>query len=210
MRASDPGSSRSTRSTCSTTNAGASCRSAFRVPSRSRRATGEGLEALGDAIEARFLATLRPMELLVPYDEGGSLSELHDLAGDLEREDTAEGVRVRARVPAAAAAALRALCAGRRSPARVIVRFRRLSDSARPPTRAHDGDAGHDLHAAEAAALGPGERASVGTGIAVAIPEGHAGLVLPRSGLAARHGISLVNAPGLIDPATAASCGYSC
>jgi dUTP pyrophosphatase len=81
----------------------------------------------------------------------------------------------------------------------VIVRFRRLSDSARPPTRAHDGDAGYDLHAAEAAALGPGERASVGTGIAVAIPEGHAGLVLPRSGLAARHGISLVNAPGLID-----------
>jgi dUTP pyrophosphatase len=81
----------------------------------------------------------------------------------------------------------------------VIVRFRRLSDSARPPARAHDGDAGYDLHAAEAAALGPGERASVGTGIAVAIPEGHAGLVLPRSGLAARHGISVVNAPGLID-----------
>jgi dUTP pyrophosphatase len=81
----------------------------------------------------------------------------------------------------------------------VIVRFRRLSDSARPPTRAHDGDAGYDLHAAEAAALGPGERASVGTGIAVAIPEGHAGLVLPRSGLAARHGISVANAPGLID-----------
>ena len=81
----------------------------------------------------------------------------------------------------------------------MIVRFRRLSDSARPPTRAHVGDAGYDLHAAEAAALGPGERASVGTGIAVAIPEGHAGLVLPRSGLAARHGISVVNAPGLID-----------
>lgn len=81
----------------------------------------------------------------------------------------------------------------------MIVRFRRLSDSARPPTRAHDGDAGYDLHAAEAAALGPGERASVGTGIAVAIPEGHAGLVLPRSGLASRHGISVVNAPGLID-----------
>ena len=81
----------------------------------------------------------------------------------------------------------------------MIVRFRRLSDSARPPTRAHDGDAGYDLHAAETAALGPGERASVGTGIAVAIPEGHAGLVLPRSGLAARHGISVVNAPGLID-----------
>ena len=81
----------------------------------------------------------------------------------------------------------------------MIVRFRRLSETARPPARAHDGDAGYDLHAAEPAKLGPGERASVGTGIAVAIPDGHAGLVLPRSGLAARHGISVVNAPGLID-----------
>jgi GTP-binding protein HflX len=65
--------------------------------------TGEGLERLSEAIESRFLATLRPMELLLPYEEGGSLSELHELAGELEREDTAEGVRVRARVPAAAA-----------------------------------------------------------------------------------------------------------
>jgi dUTP pyrophosphatase len=81
----------------------------------------------------------------------------------------------------------------------VILRFRRLSEAARPPARAHDGDAGYDLHAAEPALLGPGERATVGTGIAVAIPPGHAGLVLPRSGLAARHGISVVNAPGLID-----------
>jgi dUTP pyrophosphatase len=81
----------------------------------------------------------------------------------------------------------------------VILRFRRLSEAARAPARAHDGDAGYDLHAAEPATLGPGERASVGTGIAVAIPDGHAGLVLPRSGLAARHGISVVNAPGLID-----------
>jgi dUTP pyrophosphatase len=81
----------------------------------------------------------------------------------------------------------------------VILRFRRLSEAARPPARAHDEDAGYDLHAAEPARLGPGERATVGTGIAVAIPPGHAGLVLPRSGLAARHGISVVNAPGLID-----------
>jgi GTP-binding protein HflX len=66
--------------------------------------TGEGLDALEERIEARFLATLRPMELLVPYDEGGRLSELHDLAGEIERIDTADGVRVRARVPAAAAA----------------------------------------------------------------------------------------------------------
>ncbi len=67
------------------------------------------------------------------------------------------------------------------------------------PTRAHEGDAGLDLYAAEAASIGPGERASIGTGISVAIPEGHAGLVLPRSGLAARHGITIPNAPGLID-----------
>ena len=65
--------------------------------------TGEGLDDLREAIEARFLASLRPMDLLVPYEEGGRLSELHDLAGEMEREDTAEGVRVRARVPISAA-----------------------------------------------------------------------------------------------------------
>jgi dUTP pyrophosphatase len=81
----------------------------------------------------------------------------------------------------------------------MILRFRRLADGACPPARAHEGDAGLDLHAAEGAVIGPGERASVGTGVAVAIPEGHAGLVVPRSGLAARSGISVVNAPGLID-----------
>jgi dUTP pyrophosphatase len=75
----------------------------------------------------------------------------------------------------------------------------RLDPRAILPTRAHPGDAGLDLHALEPAELEPGERASIPTGIAVAIPEGYAGLVLPRSGLAARHGISLVNAPGLID-----------
>jgi len=81
----------------------------------------------------------------------------------------------------------------------VTLRFRRLSAAARPPAQAHEGDAGYDLHAAEAVTIGPGERASVATGIAVAIPAGQAGLVVPRSGLAARHGISVVNAPGLID-----------
>jgi GTPase len=65
--------------------------------------TGEGLEELRSAIEARFLATLEPMELLVPYDEGGRLSELHEVAGEMHREDTASGVRVRARVPAGVA-----------------------------------------------------------------------------------------------------------
>jgi dUTP pyrophosphatase len=81
----------------------------------------------------------------------------------------------------------------------VILRWRRLVPEARPPARAHDGDAGFDLHAVEHATIQPGARASIGTGIAVAIPDGHAGLVLPRSGLAQRHGIALVNAPGLID-----------
>lgn len=75
----------------------------------------------------------------------------------------------------------------------------RLRDDALLPTRAHEGDAGLDLYAADTATIGPGERATVATGIAVEIPEGYAGLVLPRSGLAARHGIALVNAPGLID-----------
>jgi dUTP pyrophosphatase len=81
----------------------------------------------------------------------------------------------------------------------MILRYTLLAEGARPPTRAHDGDAGLDLHAAEEVTIGPGERASVGTGLAVAIPEGYAGLVIPRSGLAARHGIGVVNAPGLID-----------
>lgn len=67
------------------------------------------------------------------------------------------------------------------------------------PTRAHPGDAGLDLYSIEGGHIGPGERWSLGTGIAVEIPEGHAGLVLPRSGLAREHGITLVNSPGLID-----------
>jgi dUTP pyrophosphatase len=75
----------------------------------------------------------------------------------------------------------------------------RLRDDAILPSQAYDGDAGLDLAACDRVELGPGERAVVGTGLAVAIPEGSAGLVLPRSGLAARHGLTIVNAPGLID-----------
>jgi dUTP pyrophosphatase len=67
------------------------------------------------------------------------------------------------------------------------------------PARAYEGDAGLDLAACERVELAPGERALVGTGLAVAIPEGHAGFVQPRSGLAAKHGITIVNTPGLID-----------
>ena len=75
----------------------------------------------------------------------------------------------------------------------------RLTDGAVLPTRANAGDAGLDLYASERAHVGPGERWSVGTGIAVEIPDGYAGQVLPRSGLAKKHGIALVNSPGLID-----------
>jgi dUTP pyrophosphatase len=81
----------------------------------------------------------------------------------------------------------------------MTLRVVRLHPRATLPARAHPDDAGLDLHALEAATLAPGERASIPTGIAIEIEPGHAGLVLPRSGLAARHGISVVNAPGLID-----------
>ena len=77
--------------------------------------------------------------------------------------------------------------------------FQRLHDDAVVPERAYAGDAGLDLVACEGAEIGPGERAVVGTGLAVAIPEGHAGFVQPRSGLAAKHGITVLNTPGLID-----------
>jgi dUTP pyrophosphatase len=81
----------------------------------------------------------------------------------------------------------------------IKIPVQRLHDDAVVPQRAYAGDAGIDLAACESAELGPGERAIVGTGLAVAIPDGYAGFVQPRSGLAARHGISIVNAPGLID-----------
>jgi dUTP diphosphatase len=77
--------------------------------------------------------------------------------------------------------------------------IRRLRAEAVIPQRAYEGDAGLDLSACERVELGPGERAVVGTGLAVAIPEGHAGFVQPRSGLASRHGITIVNTPGLVD-----------
>jgi dUTP pyrophosphatase len=79
------------------------------------------------------------------------------------------------------------------------LRVLRLDRRAVLPTRAHDGDAGLDLHAVEGQVLPPGRRARVRTGLAIELEEGQAGLVMPRSGLAARHGIALVNAPGLID-----------
>ena len=77
--------------------------------------------------------------------------------------------------------------------------IQRLRDDAVVPTRAYSGDAGLDLTACERVELAPGARATVGTGLAVAIPEGYAGFVQPRSGLAAKHGITIVNTPGLVD-----------
>jgi dUTP pyrophosphatase len=77
--------------------------------------------------------------------------------------------------------------------------IRRLREDAVLPERAYAGDAGLDLAACERHELGPGERTTVGTGLAVAIPGGHAGFVQPRSGLAARHGLTVVNSPGLVD-----------
>jgi dUTP pyrophosphatase len=77
--------------------------------------------------------------------------------------------------------------------------IRRLHPDAQLPAGAYEGDAGLDLASVEEAVLAPGERRTVATGLAVAIPDGHAGFVQPRSGLASRHGITVVNAPGLID-----------
>jgi dUTP pyrophosphatase len=81
----------------------------------------------------------------------------------------------------------------------VRIEFRKLDPDVALPRRARDGDAGLDLQANDTVKVGPGERAMVPTGLAVAIPAGHAGLVLPRSGLASRQGLTLANSPGLID-----------
>ena len=81
----------------------------------------------------------------------------------------------------------------------IELQVKRLRADATVPTRAYEGDAGLDLASCERVELAPGERALVGTGLAVAIPDGHAGFVQPRSGLAARHGIAVLNSPGLVD-----------
>ena len=80
------------------------------------------------------------------------------------------------------------------------IRFKKLHDDARIPSRATNDDAGYDLCSVEELKLAPGRRSLVRTGIAVEVPAGHGGLVLPRSGLALKHGITVVNGPGLIDP----------
>src|SRR4029078_7269858 len=105
--------------------------------------------------------------------------------------------------PSARGAALRSVPRrrARGTGARPVIELeiQRLREDARVPDRAYDGDAGLARAACDEVRLGPGERALVGTGLAVAIPEGYAGFVQPRSGLAARHGLTIVNSPGLVD-----------
>ena len=81
----------------------------------------------------------------------------------------------------------------------IELQIQRLREDAVVPSRAYNGDAGLDLSACERVVLGPGERAMVNTGLAVAVPHGYAGFVQPRSGLASRHGLTIVNTPGLVD-----------
>lgn len=81
----------------------------------------------------------------------------------------------------------------------IDVLIKRLDPSLPPPAYSHPGDAGADLHIAEEVELAPGERATVGTGVAIAVPEGFAAFIHPRSGLAAKVGVTLVNAPGTVD-----------
>lgn len=88
---------------------------------------------------------------------------------------------------------------GRDTAAELVVRVRRLDAGLPVPAYAHPGDAGADLMTTEDVVLAPGERRLVGTGLAIELPEGYAGFVHPRSGLAARHGLTIVNAPGTID-----------
>ena len=167
--------------------------------------TGEGLDELKGRIATRFAERLRPVRLLVPFDEGRILAELYELGAPIdERLDTPEGVVILAQLPQREVPRFAPYLVAeppRREGARPVIELeiQRLREDARVPERAYDGDAGLDLAACDEVRLGPGERALVGTGLAVAIPEGYAGFVQPRSGLAARHGIAVVNSPGLID-----------
>ena len=151
----------------------------------------------------RFGERFELVRLLIPYDEGARLAELYALGAPVdERADRPEGVFVRARLPRREVRRFAPflIAEARGAVERVIeLPIRRLHPDAVLPERAYAGDAGLDLAACERHELGPGERALVGTGLAVAIPEGHAGFVQPRSGLAARHGLTVVNSPGLID-----------
>ena len=162
--------------------------------------SGEGLDLLVERIESEFTTRLAEVELLVPYQDGGSLAELHELAGDLEREDTPDGVRVSVRLPAAVAARFERFALTPETADRMTLRVVRLDPRATLPARAHPGRrrtrsacAGRRPRSRPASAprFRPGSRSRSSPGTP--------GWCCPRSGLAARHGISVVNAPGLID-----------
>ena len=142
----------------------------------------------------------------MPYSDGRTLAALYDLGAPIaERRDTAEGVRVRARLPRAEAARFaRYLVAedGRELEATVAmidVAVRRLRPDAHVPRQAYEGDAGLDLSACEGFVVGTARACGRTDRARRRDPRGYAGFVQPRSGLAARHGIGLVNSPGLID-----------
>ena len=175
-----------------------------RPPALSRDRRGRS-RSCASGSPTRFADRFEDVHLLVPYDEGARLAELYALGTPIEeREDLEDGVLVargcrgasRAASPRSSSPRRDAQATGR---AVIDLPVRRLRDDAVLPSRAYAGDAGLDLAAAESVTLGPGERAVVGTGLAVAIPDGYAGFVSPRSGLAARNGIGKVNSPGLID-----------
>ena len=169
--------------------------------------TGEGLDALEERVAELFSDRFEDVRLLVPYAEGNVLTALYDLGAPIaERRDTAEGVRVRARLPRAEAARFaRYLVAEDEDELEASVAVIDVADSptaaGRPRFRIRPTTAtrGSTSRPASTSLLSPGERAVVPTGLAVEIPDGYAGFVQPRSGLAARHGIGIVNSPGLID-----------
>ncbi|HSJ46880.1 MAG TPA: dUTP diphosphatase [Euzebyales bacterium] len=164
---------------------------------RLQRAPSQGGRGIGGAVltELERLARDRGLTLLTLTVRGGT---------GRERFYLARGYTLDARLPdrlrvegGRFADELRLSKPVRAARPRLLVH--RLDAELPLPTYAHAGDAGLDLHARESVTLKPGERALVPTGVAVAIPDGHVGLVHPRSGLAARHGVTLVNAPGTID-----------
>ncbi len=165
-------------------------------------ATGEGLDELKERIAGWFAVPLGAGAAAAPLRRGRPpVRVVRARCADRGARGHA-GRRARRRAPAAAGAPAVRAVPRRRGEAGVgliELPIRRLRDDAVLPDRAYAGDAGLDLSACERVELGPGERALVPTGLAVAIPDGHAGFVQPRSGLAAQHGISIVNTPGLVD-----------
>ena len=167
--------------------------------------TGEGLDELRATVAALFSERFEAVRLLIPYEAGDKLAELYDLGAPVdERTDRPDGVFVRARLATP-------ICGGS-PPSSSWRRMRRLRardcDRAPHPAPARRrGRPGSGVRGRRRARSGrvrpsrdrPGERALVGTGLAVAIPDGYAGFVQPRSGLAAEHGITVLNTPGLID-----------